>query len=153
MVHGKWIRERFNDFPPGIRVRHIWGSILPAQAYYKGQKLRALLRQQVLAALANVDVLALPTSSAPAPKIPTGPAPATTKERVKAGFFGRNSFTSTANVCNIPAMSVPCGFTSSQPTLPIGLQLFAKPFAEATMMKVAHAYEQSANWHTQRPPI
>lgn len=153
MVHGKWIRERFNDFPPGIRVRHVWGSILPAQAYYKGQKLRALLRQQVLAALANVDVLALPTSSAPAPKIPNGPPPATTKERVKAGFFGRNSFTSTANVCNIPAMSVPCGFTSSQPTLPIGLQLFAKPFAEATMMKVAYAYEQSTNWHTQRPPI
>lgn len=153
MVHGKWIKERFDDFPQGIRVRHLWGSILPAQAYYKGQKLRALLRRQVLAALDNVDVLALPTSAVPAAKIPATAAHATSKEAVKAGFFGRASFTSTANVCNIPAMSVPCGFTSSQPTLPIGLQLFAKPFAEATMMKVAHAYEQSTDWHTQRPPI
>ena len=56
-VHGAWIRERLNDFPHGIRVRHLWGSILPAQAYYKGLKLRAMLREQVLQALANVDVI------------------------------------------------------------------------------------------------
>ena len=152
-VHRHWVRERFHDFPHGIRVRHLWGSILPAQAYYKGQKLRALLREQTLGVLNQVDVLALPTSCVPAPRIETGTARPVSKESVKAGFFGRNSFTSTANVCNIPAMSVPCGFTSGEPALPIGLQLFGRPFGEATMMKLAHAYEQNTNWHTQRPPV
>ena len=152
-VHRHWIRERLQDFPHGIRVRHLWGSILPAQAYYKGQKLRALLREQTLAALGQVDVLALPTSCTPAPRLATGAPRPSGKEEVKAGFFGRNSFTSTANVCNIPAMSVPCGFTSGEPALPIGLQLFGRPFGEATMMKVAHAYEQQTDWHTRRPPL
>ena len=152
-VHGAWIRERLDDFPHGIRVRHLWGSILPAQAYYKGLKLRAMLREQVLQALANVDVILQPTSPVPAPRIASAAPPPATKERVKAGFFGRNTYTSTANVANIPAMSVPCGFTSSQPTLPIGLQIFGKPFDEVTMFKVAHAYEQNTNWHTQRPPV
>ena len=152
-VHRHWIRERLQDFPHGIRVRHLWGSILPAQAYYKGLKLRALLREQTLGVLDQVDVLALPTSCVPAPRIETGAARPVTKESVKAGFFGRNSFTSTANVCNIPAMSVPCGFTSGEPALPIGLQLFGRPFGEATMMKVAHAYEQQTDWHTRRPPV
>ena len=104
-------------------------------------------------ALANVDVILQPTSPVPAPRIASAAPPPATKERVKAGFFGRNTFTSTANVANIPAMSVPCGFTSSQPALPIGLQIFGKPFDEATMFKVAHAYEQNTNWHTQRPPV
>ena len=153
VVHGAWVRERLNEFPHGIRVRHLWGSILPAQAYYKGQKLRTMLREQTLQALANVDVLVQATSPFPAPKIITDAPPPATKERVKAGFFGRSAYTSVANVSNIPAMSVPCGFTSSLPTLPIGLQIFGKPFDEATMFKVAHAYEQNTTWHTQRPPI
>ena len=48
---------------------------------------------------------------------------------------------------------VPCGFTGPQPRLPIGLQLLGKPFGEETILRIAHAYEQSTGWHKEKPPI
>ena len=51
----------------------------------------------------------------------------------------------------IPAISVPCGFSSEG--LPIGLQLAGRPFDEETVLRAAHAYEQSTDWHTRRPPV
>jgi aspartyl-tRNA(Asn)/glutamyl-tRNA(Gln) amidotransferase subunit A len=48
---------------------------------------------------------------------------------------------------------VPCGFTSPQPRLPIGLQLLGKPFGEETILRIAHAYEQSTSWHKEKPPL
>jgi aspartyl-tRNA(Asn)/glutamyl-tRNA(Gln) amidotransferase subunit A len=69
-------------------------------------------------------------------------------------------FTVAANVAGICGISVPCGFTNpqlstlnSQPKLPIGLQLLGKPFGEETILKIAHAYEQSAGWHKEKPPL
>jgi aspartyl-tRNA(Asn)/glutamyl-tRNA(Gln) amidotransferase subunit A len=50
----------------------------------------------------------------------------------------------------LPAISIPGGFTSDH--LPIGLQLGARPFAEATLLQVAYAYEQATPWHTRRAP-
>jgi aspartyl-tRNA(Asn)/glutamyl-tRNA(Gln) amidotransferase subunit A len=55
------------------------------------------------------------------------------------------------NLTGLPAMSVPCGFTSSG--LPIGLQIAGKPFDEATVLRVAHAYEQQTDWHRRHPPL
>ena len=151
-VHHRWIRERLRDFDHNDQVRHFVGSILPAQAYYKALKLRAVLRQQVLEALERVDVLALPTSPISAPKIPTS-AGIKSKEEVMGGYFRRRSFTSLANLSGVPAISVPCGFTSSEPPLPIGLQIVGRPFEEGTVMKVAHVYECNTPWHTHKPPI
>ena len=48
-------------------------------------------------------------------------------------------------------MSVPCGFSAEG--MPIGLQLGARPFAEETLLRVAHAYEQATEWHKMRPPL
>ena len=150
-IHYRNIRERLEDYDYNIQVQHLTGSVMPAQAYYKAQKLRALVRQQVMEALERVDVLALPTSSIPAAKIPTS-AGISSKEEVKSGFFGRRSFTMPANLAGVPAISVPCGFTGS-PELPIGLQLLGRPLAEGTLLKLAHVYEQNTPWHTRRPPI
>src|ERR1041384_7533988 len=58
-------------------------------------------------------------------------------------------FTISANLAGICGISVPCGFTTS-PKLPIGLQLLGKPFGEETILRVAHAYEQSTAWHRER---
>jgi aspartyl-tRNA(Asn)/glutamyl-tRNA(Gln) amidotransferase subunit A len=55
------------------------------------------------------------------------------------------------DVYGIPAITVPCGFTSSG--LPIGLQISGGPFAESTMLALAHAYEQATEWHTRRPVL
>jgi aspartyl-tRNA(Asn)/glutamyl-tRNA(Gln) amidotransferase subunit A len=49
-------------------------------------------------------------------------------------------------------VSVPCGFTQ-HPKLPVGLQLLGKPFGEETMLRVAHAYEQSTLWHKEKAAL
>jgi aspartyl-tRNA(Asn)/glutamyl-tRNA(Gln) amidotransferase subunit A len=61
-------------------------------------------------------------------------------------------FTISCNLAGNCGMSLPCGFTAN-PKLPIGLQILGKPFGEATMLRVAHAFEQSTSWHKERPPL
>ena len=62
-------------------------------------------------------------------------------------------FTISCNLAGICGLAVPCGFTGSQPRLPIGLQLLGKPFGEEAILRIAHAYEQSTGWHEEKPPI
>ena len=150
--HYRWIRERPRDYDEGVYVRQLTGSVVPAQAYYKAQKLRTILRQQIMEALQKVDVLVLPTTASPATKIPSSRG-FTSKEDVRASYFARRNFTAGFNLSGLPAISLPCGFTASEPTLPLGMQIAGRPFEEATVLKVAHAYEQSTSWHTRRPPI
>ncbi len=151
-IQRDWIRDRLDDFDHNVRIRQLTGSVVPAQAYYKAQRLRTVLRNRMLEALENVDVLVLPTSSIPAPKIPAA-AGIGSKAEAKAAFSGRRIYTNPGNLSGVPALSVPCGFTSDALPLPIGLQIMGRPFDEATVLKVAHAYEQNSTWHTRRPPI
>ena len=62
-------------------------------------------------------------------------------------------FTISCNLAGICGLSLPCGFTSGSPKLPIGLQLLGKPFGEETILKLAHAYEQSTPWHREIAPL
>ena len=55
------------------------------------------------------------------------------------------------NVTGLPTVSLPCGFTGND--LPIGLQITGRPFEEATVLGVAHSYEQAAAWSTRRPNL
>ncbi len=132
------------------QIRFLTGGVIPAHAYNKAQKLRTLLRQQVLAALEEVDVLALPSGIGPAPPVESMPG-IQSQEHALAGLNARISFTGPFNLAGVPAISVPCGFTDSG--LPLGLQIVGRPFAEETLFRVAHAYEQATGWHTRRPPI
>ena len=143
-------RSHLDELDHNNQIRFLAGSLTPAQVYYKAQKLRTLLRQQVLEALERVDVLVLPTGPIPASPVESVPG-VQSKEQAVAGLAGGISFTAAFNLAGVPALSVPCGFTSG--SLPIGLQIAGRPFAEDTVMKVAHAYEQNTSWHTRRPPI
>jgi aspartyl-tRNA(Asn)/glutamyl-tRNA(Gln) amidotransferase subunit A len=63
-------------------------------------------------------------------------------------------FTLPVNIAGLPGASIPCGFVTVEgKELPAGLQVLAKPFDEPTLLRVAHAYEQSTDWHTRRPPL
>ena len=148
--HAQGIAEHLDEYDHNNRVRLLTGSIVPSRAHQKALRLREMLRQQILAALQNVDVLVMPTSSIPASRIPAK-AGVSSKEEVLDGYAGRRSFTAPFNLANLPALSVNCGFTPE--ILPVGLQLAAKPFAEETLFRVAHAYEQATDWHNRRPPI
>ena len=141
-----WIRERLHEFGHANQVGLLTGSILPAQAYQKAQKLRELTRRQVLGALADYDVLILPTSKSCAPLVGHDATIASKEDARDQPPVMTRPF----NLAGAPAISVNCGFNPEG--LPIGLQIGGRPFDEATVLKVAHAYEQATTWHTMRPP-
>ena len=149
-LHRRMFEANFDQLDRNNQIRFLTGLVIPAQAYNKAQKLRAMLREQVLSALEEVDVLALPSGVGPAPPVESVPG-VPSKEMALAGLNARISFTGPFNLANVPAISVPCGFTESG--LPLGLQIVGEPFAEETLFRVAHAYEQATTWHTRRPTI
>ena len=144
------IAENFDAFDHNNQIRMLMGSILPATAYQKAIKLREILRNQIMNSFKQVDVLLMPTSSIPATLIPNK-AGITNKEEVVSSFSGRRNFTAPFNLASNPAISINCGFTNDG--LPIGLQIAGKPFDEVTVLRVAHAFEQSTQWHKRKPPI
>ena len=141
--------DRLRELDHNNQVRLLMGSIVPAKAYQKAMRLREALRQQILAALEEVDALIMPASSVPSTLIPetTGLG---TKADVIAGFKGRRGFTAPFNLANLPALSINCGFTASG--LPIGLQIAGRAFDETTLFRLAYAYEQATDWGERRPP-
>ncbi len=149
-VHRRGIEEHLDQYDHNNRVRLLAGSVMPAQAQQKAARLRQMLRQQILEALDEVDVLVMPTSSIPASPLPTHDGLGS-KEELLESFAGRRSFTAPFNLASLPALSVGCGFTPQN--LPIGLQLAGKPFSEATLFRLADAYQRATDWHTRKPPI
>ena len=151
-LHPEWLRERPEDYHPNTRVAFATANLIPAQVYYKAQKLRALMRRQVLAALEDVDVLLQPTSSGPAGVMSLEPGESSVEQAKSALVEG--SFRGVYSLAGAPALSIPCGFTSEGPgALPLALQIAGRPFAEETVLQVAHAYEQATEWHNRKPPI
>ncbi len=141
------IRNRLQEINHDNRISYLTWSLTPALAYYKALKLRALLRQQILQALTDLDVLLMPTMGIAAPKIEPDPV-IDNKEKSSRNQSG---LTTSFSLASSPAVSINCGFTSDN--LPIGLQIGGKPFDEQTVLNVAYAFEQNTDWHTRRPPI
>ena len=145
-VYRDWTHERLREFNRSNRTVLLTGSIMPAQAYYKVQKVREMLRQELLGSLEDHDVLILPTAKRCAPPVNEDPV-LTSKQTVRDLSL---VMTRPFNLAGTPAISINCGFNSQG--LPIGLQIGGRPFDEATVLRVAHAYEQHMPWHTMRPP-
>ena len=150
-LHLPWLRSRPGDYDDGTRRRLLAASLLPAVLLQKAQQGRALVRQQLLAALANHDVLVAPTAHRPAPAIASFTAPITSKDEAAARFFTRRSFTTPAALAGTPALAVPCGFSTSG--LPLSLQIIGRRFDDATVLRAGHAYEQATEWHRRRPVL
>jgi aspartyl-tRNA(Asn)/glutamyl-tRNA(Gln) amidotransferase subunit A len=142
----EWVRERIHDFGHDNRIGLLTGSLVPAQAYYKAQKLRTLLREDVLAAFQTFDALVMPTSGRQAVPLQDDPSVTSKETASRLPFMRTNTF----NLSNAPAISVPCGFGGRG--LPVGLQIAGPPGGEELVFRLAHAYEQNTPWHTMRPP-
>ena len=148
----EWLRERPQDYHFNTRVAFITGNIIPAQVYYRAQKLRAVVRRQVLDLLESVDVLIQPTSSGPAGKLDFTPGVGSKAAAARALVEG--SFRGPYSLSGVPALSIPCGFTGDgEGALPLALQIAGRPYAEATVLRVGYAYEQATPWHSRKPPI
>jgi aspartyl-tRNA(Asn)/glutamyl-tRNA(Gln) amidotransferase subunit A len=114
-------------------------------AYYvKAQQVRTLILRDYDRAFDAVDTVAMPTS--PIAAFPIGERSADPIQMYLADVF-----TVSANLAGLPAISVPCGFTRGR--LPVGLQLTGRRFDEATLLRIADAYERSAGWWKEPPAI
>ncbi len=119
-------------------------------AYYRqAQKVRTLIRLDFEKAFKEVDIILSPVSPTPAFKVG-----AHTDDPV--AMYLEDVFLDGQVMAGIPALSVPCGFstpTADSPALPIGLQVMAAQWREETALQAAYAYEQATQWHTKKPPL
>ncbi|HEV8440188.1 MAG TPA: amidase [Methylomirabilota bacterium] len=150
-LHRRWLRDRPDEYDAGTRRRLLTASLLPVTLYHQAERARALLRRQILELLEHHDLLLAPTAPGAAPLIASGRAPLGSRHEAAQRFFARRSYTTPASLAGVPALSLPCGFTSGG--LPIGLQLLGRRFDEATLLRAGHAYERGTPWHTRRPSL
>ena len=147
-----WIRERASDFHPNIRVQMMTAELIPATVYNKAQKVRAMIRAQVLDALEQVDVLLMPTTGAPAQVMDL--TPGVGSEEAVAASLSEGNFRGLFSMVSGPALSICCGFANEGDVdLPLAVQIGGRPFDEETVLRVAYAYEQATPWHSRRPPL
>jgi aspartyl-tRNA(Asn)/glutamyl-tRNA(Gln) amidotransferase subunit A len=145
-------RTRGEGFGQEVKRRIILGTYVLSSGYYdayylRAQKVRELIRQDFAKAFEKVDAIVSPTSPVPAFKL--GERTADPLQMYLADIF-----TNTGNLAGICGISVPCGFAKiDNQQLPIGLQLLGKALDEARIFQIAHAYEQSTDWHKVRPPL
>jgi len=147
--HARYLKTQAHDYGEEVRNLLYMGMLLPAHRYLQAQRVRALINREIAAALRTVDVLVLPTAAIPAPKIDQRHV--TLGEKTVNLSAALPRLTLPFNLSGLPAISVPCGFTVNG--LPIGLQVAGRAFAEATVLRVAYAYEQQTSWHRQRPKL
>jgi len=143
-------KTRGAGFGAEVKRRIILGTYVLSSGYYdayylRAQKVRTLIRRDFLQAFEKVDAIVTPTT-------PTAAFKAGEKIGDPMQMYLSDIFTISCNLAGICGVSLPCGFTR-QPKLPIGLQILGKPFGEATLLKLAHAYEQSTPWHKERAAL
>ena len=140
--HERDVREQPELYGDVLRERILAGALVTAAEYTQAQRLRAQLCNDVAEVLHHVDVLATPTATTPATSFTRAQDP-------ELGFPRSNM--APFNLTGLPTLALPCGFASSG--LPLSLQLAGRPFEEAAVLRLGHAYEQATLWHTCRPPL
>jgi aspartyl-tRNA(Asn)/glutamyl-tRNA(Gln) amidotransferase subunit A len=146
--HEPWLKSRPQDYDWSTRIRLESALLTPSTAYIRAQRARARIRHELLEALERYDVLVMPTGPVTAPSL----AASTGKP---GGYYqgrsdlGRRRYTSPAALAGLPALSLPCGFSSAG--LPIGMQIIGRPFDEAGVFRAARAYERATEWRTIAP--
>ena len=141
-------RTRGEGFGAEVKRRIMLGTYALSAGYYdayylKAQQVRTLIRQDFERALQRVDVLVVPTS--PSVAFPIG---ARVDDPLQ--MYLSDIFTLSLNLAGLCGVSLPCGFSDG---LPVGMQVLGRAFDEATVLRVAHAYEQATPWHTCKPSL
>ena len=142
-----YVRSRAEGFGPEVKRRIMLGTYALSSGYYdayyaKAQRVRTLIKRDFDRAFERVDVIATPTAPTPAFRLGE-------KTQDPLQMYLSDIFTISVNLAGVPALSMPCGFSSEG--LPIGLQLIGKPFDEETVLRAASTYEQATTWRTRKP--
>jgi len=144
-----YMDTRSKGFGPEVKRRIMLGTYALSSGYYdafylKAQKARTIIKQDFDEAFKQVEAIVTPTTPEAAFRMGEK-----TDDPLK--MYLSDVFTNSVNLAGVPGISVPCGFTSAG--LPVGLQVIGRHFDEPTVLRVAHAYEQSTDWHRRRPGI
>ena len=145
--HWNWISKRPQDYGADLRERMENSKDQPTVAYLHAQEKRRKITQVFEEILKKVDVVVTPTL----PVVATG----LEEKEIKIGRLREVvrtvllRFTPPGNLTGLPAISVPCGFSANH--LPIGMQIFGRRYDEATVLRVAYAYEQATPWNRGFP--
>jgi aspartyl-tRNA(Asn)/glutamyl-tRNA(Gln) amidotransferase subunit A len=151
-------KTRQHGFGDEVKRRIMLGTYALSAGYYdayylKALKVRTLIRREFEAAFEKYDVLLGLVSPTPAFKLGE-------KTDDPMSMYLSDVFTLPINIAGIPSMSVPAGFVRAEGEsasggegLPVGIQLMARPFDEASLFRAAYAYEQATVWHTKRPEV
>jgi len=141
-----YCRSRGEGFGREVKRRIMIGTYVLSAGYYdayylKAQKIRRLIRDEFLTALAEVDVIIGPTAPGPAFKL---------GELVDdpINMYLSDIYTVSVNLAGLPALSVPAGFINE---LPVGMQIMGNYFSEARLLNVAHQYQKATDWHLRHP--
>jgi aspartyl-tRNA(Asn)/glutamyl-tRNA(Gln) amidotransferase subunit A len=141
-VHEKDLIERFEDYGANLRFRAIPGGLIRAVDYIQAQRQRHKLANEMQTLFDGYDAMATLCTYGPAPKMST---------EEPTHFFQRPNLTAVFNVTGNPAISICTGFDRTG--LPLAMQIVGKPFDEATILRIAHAYEQATPWRRYRPSV
>lgn len=149
-IHARLLRERPDELQAQVRERLEPGFHVTAYDYLQAQRLRARLARAFVSEVFDaVDVLIAPVIPEPAPTLEDAKAGTAAERVARMGKFSR--LTRPINGLGLPALSMPCGFSTDG--RPIAFQLVGRPFAETTLLRLGHAYEEAAGWHTRRPEL
>jgi aspartyl-tRNA(Asn)/glutamyl-tRNA(Gln) amidotransferase subunit A len=140
-VHEKVMRERFLDYGRMMRNRVVLGAFLGAADYVQALRLRRALGEEAAEAMRGIDVLVTGITPGEAPRIDEKPGYESFQRPLMMPF----------NVTGQPSLAVRCGFSAAG--LPLSLQIAGRPFDEASVLRVGHAYEQATEWHRRRPAM
>ena len=144
-----YMNSRAQGFGPEVKRRIMLGTYTLSSGYYdayykKAQQVRTLIKNDFEDAFKSVDLIVTPTS-------PTAAFKAGEKTDDPLQMYLADIFTISVNLAGVPAISIPCGFTSNN--LPVGLQLIGRHFDEETLLQASYAYEQSTEWHKRKPDL
>jgi aspartyl-tRNA(Asn)/glutamyl-tRNA(Gln) amidotransferase subunit A len=140
-------RTRSEGFGPEVKRRILLGTYVLSAGYYdayyrKAQQIRTLLRRDFEEAFRGCDAILTPTSPEVAFRIGE-------KAADPLSMYLSDVYTVTANLAGIPGLSVPCGFAHG---MPVGLQILGPALEEATVLRIAHAWQLRSDFHRNRPP-
>jgi aspartyl-tRNA(Asn)/glutamyl-tRNA(Gln) amidotransferase subunit A len=141
-------QSRTRGFGPEVKRRIMLGTYALSSGYYdayylKAQKVRTLIKRDFDQVFEKYDVIIGPTA-------PTTSFKLGTQVDDPLTMYLNDILTIPVSLAGVPAISIPCGFAEG---LPVGLQIIGKPFDEAQVLRVAHAFEQNTEFHKQRPQL
>jgi len=149
-IHARIVRDRPHELGPAVRSRLEIGFHISAHDYLQAGRLRArLTREFVDEVFGQVDAVLTPTIPEPPPQRAVVTAPPVDDIVRRMNRFSR--LTRPFNALGLPVLSVPAGFTPDG--RPLGLSIAGRPFDEATVLRLGHAWEQAADWRARRPPV